>query len=129
MNYRACFLTELELCEAEASVDDGRWTTCTPLVYSSSVAGRILTVPAGFKTDLASVPRLPVVYLLCGGRANKPAVLHDWLYSSGTLPRDVCDAVFLEAMGVVGVPWVYRKLMYAGVRLGGASHYTVKTST
>ena len=119
----ARFLDELELCEADDDVDDGEWRLAKPLTYSSEVAGRVITVPAGFKTDLASVPRLPVVYWLCGGRANKPAVVHDFLYSTGILARDIADAVFLEAMGVVGVPFAYRRLMWAGVRLGGASHY------
>lgn len=117
------FLDELELCEADDNVDDGKWRLGKPLSYSSEVARRVITVPAGFETDLASVPRLPVVYWLCGGRANKPAVVHDFLYTKGALLRDVADAVFLEAMGVVGVPIVYRRLMWAGVRLGGASRY------
>ena len=119
----AKFLTELELCEADEDVDDNTWRLAMPLSYSSAVLGRVLTVPAGFRTDLASVPRLPVVYWLCGGRANKPAVVHDYLYSTGIVAREIADAVFLEAMGVVGVPLAYRRLMWAGVRLGGASHY------
>jgi len=122
-NVTARFLDELELCEADDNVDDGKWRLGKPLSYSSKVARRVITVPAGFETDLASVPRLPVVYWLCGGRANKPAVVHDFLYTKGILPRDVADAVFLEAMQAVGVPFIYRRLMWAGVRLGGASHY------
>ena len=119
----ARFLGDLELCEADENVDDGTWRLREPLSYSSVVANRVITVPAGFRTDLASVPRLPVVYWLCGGRANKPAVVHDFLYTEGFLAREIADAVFLEAMEVVGVPVVYRRLMWAGVRLGGASHY------
>jgi hypothetical protein len=118
------FGSELELREADDNVDDGAWIVCRPLVYQSVVAARSITVPAGYRTDLASVPRLPVVYWLCGGRANKPAVVHDYLYGTGLLPRAQADAVFLEAMQLVGVPRLYRWLMWAGVRLGGASHYT-----
>lgn len=117
------FMSELELREAEGNVDDGRWIVCTPLKYVSTVARKTFVVPQGFRTDLASVPRVPVAYWLCGGRANKPATLHDWLYSEGVVARAVADAVFLEAMEAVGVPWLYRFLMWAGVRLGGASHY------
>lgn len=122
----ARFLGELELREADENVDDGVWLLAMPLSYSSRVARRTITVPAGFKTDLASVPRLPFVYCLCGGRANKPAVVHDFLYTHGIVSRKAADAVFLEAMGVVGVPLVYRLLMWAGVRLGGASNYATK---
>ena len=117
------FTSELELREADDNIDDGKWLLCSPLRYVSTVARATFVVPAGFQTDLASVPRLPVVYWLCGGRANKPATLHDWLYSKGAIPRSVADAVFLEAMAVVRVPWLYRRLMWIGVRLGGASHY------
>lgn len=120
------FLTELELREADDNQDDGQWVVCEPLVYDSFVTGITFVVPAGFRTDLASVPRLPLVYWLCGGRANKPATLHDFLYSTGIVPRATADAVFREAMTVVGVPTVYRWLMWAGVRAGGASHYTAK---
>lgn len=119
----ARFLGDLELCEADENVDDGAWKLGKPLSYSSRVARRVITVPAGFRTDLASVPRLPVVYWLCGGRANKPAVVHDFLYTEGVVARRIADAVFLEAMSVVGVPIMYRTLMWVGVRLGGASHY------
>ena len=38
-----------------------------PLVYKSEVASTIFKVPAGFVTDLASVPRLPLAYLLLNG--------------------------------------------------------------
>ena len=117
------FLSDLDMREADRDVDNDRWRLCAPLIYESDVANRIITVPAEFETDLASVPRLPLVYWLCGGRANKPAVVHDFLYSKGIVPREIADAVFLEAMGVVGVPTVYRRLMWAGVRVGGASHY------
>jgi hypothetical protein len=122
-NVTARFLGDLELCEADEDVDDGTWRLSKPLPYLSGVANRVITVPAGFRTDLASVPRLPVVYWLCGGRANKPAVVHDFLYTEGLVVRKVADAVFLEAMQAVGVPLAYRLLMWAGVRLGGASHY------
>jgi hypothetical protein len=33
------------------------------------MAKRMITVPAGFQTDLASMPRLPVVYMLTGDTA------------------------------------------------------------
>jgi hypothetical protein len=117
------FRSELTLREADDNVDDGQWVVCVSLVFASLVAGMVITVPAGFRTDLASVPRLPLIYWLCGGRANKPATLHDYLYSTGLVPRAIADAIFLEAMAAVGVPRVYRLLMWAGVRVGGASHF------
>ncbi len=87
-------------------------------------SGRRITVPAGFETDFASVPvgfrwLVPLV-----GRHGKAAVLHDWLYASGYLPRRrMADAVFFEAMGVLGVrPW--RKwLVWLAVRVFGGRHW------
>ncbi len=107
-------------------VGDGRWVTLAPLTFRSVRVGTI-TVPAEFVTDLASVPRLPLVYLAAGGRANGPAVVHDWLYQHPLWEdRKLADQVFLEAMachqpelGHVAEPLWTRRLMYRGVRLGG----------
>jgi len=116
------FLTPLDMLDNEGAADE-KWVLLAPLVYESDVAGRVITVPAGFPTDLASVPRFPIVYSLCGNVARRAAVLHDYLYTSGRAPRGVADAVFLEASAVIGVAGWRRWLMCAGVRIGGASHY------
>jgi hypothetical protein len=104
--------------------DDGQWILRAPLIYQSDVARQTFTVPAGFQTDLASVPRIPLIYDLVGDTSRKAAVVHDWLYGAGLVPRDVADAVLREASQVTGVPGWRRWLMYLGVRIGGASHYT-----
>lgn len=110
----------LEIADNE---DDGKWIVHDPLIYQSDVAARIITVPAGFPTNLASVPRLPVVFLLTGSTSNEAAVVHDYLYSTGIVSREIADKVLEEASAVTGVPWWRRKLMYFGVRFGGSSHY------
>lgn len=84
---------------------------------------REIIVPEGFETDLASVPRVPVVYLAVGGRGHKAAVLHDWLYSTTMFTRKQCDQYFYHALRESGVNYFYAKAMYAGVRIGGASYY------
>jgi len=109
--------------ELANNTDDGQWILFDPLVYQSDVAKMTITVPAGFQTDLASVPRLPIVFLLTGDTSNEAAVVHDYLYSSGLLPRDVADAVLREASEITGVPAWRRWIMWAGVRVGGASHF------
>lgn len=91
--------------------------------YLSDVAKREIDVPAKYETDLASVPRWPIVFLMDGESAQEPAVIHDYLYSTGILPRAVADNVLLEAMKLTGVPWWRRYSIYWGVRIGGASHY------
>ena len=80
-----------------------------------------LTVPKGFTTDLASVPRLPGAYLVFNGKARRSAVLHDYLYSE-RYPRAWADSVFLSAMkNEVGA--IRRRMMYWAVRLGGGAYY------
>lgn len=115
--------------EIAGDQDDGKWILMAPLIYQSDVAARTVTVPAGFQTDLASVPRLPLVYLLAGDCARMAAVVHDFLYASHLVDRKMADAVLREASAVTGVPWWRRNLMWAGVRLGGGSHWDPAPAT
>lgn len=95
------------------------WTILQPLIYESDVAQRVFIVPEGFVTDFASVPRLPLAFLLTGDQAHEAAVIHDYIYAHKLLTRSQADAVFKEAMGVSGEPGWRAWLMWAGVRLGG----------
>lgn len=121
----SAFLTELEVVELVDDDRDGRslWRLDAPLVYQSDVAARTITVPAGFVTDFASVPRIPVAWYVAGGEGNKAAVVHDYLYTSHLVERPIADAVFEEALAATGQPWWRRKLMWAGVRLFGGTPY------
>lgn len=99
-----------------------RWLVGENLVYRSAVLGMQLTIPRGFVTDRASVPRLPMVFFLTGDRADAAATVHDWLYQSHIIgERRLADLVFLEA--AVLPPdhesnWM-ATLMYRGIRIGG----------
>lgn len=73
------------------------WELLEPLWYRSDRFGSII-VPPGFRTNYASVPRLPLVFLLAGDRSHKEAALHDWLYTVHSVSREQADAVFLEAL-------------------------------
>jgi Protein of unknown function (DUF1353) len=86
----------------------------------------VIVVKAGFKTDLASIPRALWNILPPVGKYDAAAVLHDCLYQLGGVPylygtitRAEADAVLLEAMGVLGVSRWQRWTIYAGVRAGG----------
>ena len=81
-----------------------------------------IQVPAGFETDFASIPRPLWNLLPPTGEYGKAAVIHDYLYRQTNVSRYLCDRVFLEAMGVLGVAWWKRTLMFLAVRLfGGAA--------
>jgi len=82
--------------------------------------------PPKFYTDLASVPRVPVFYVMWGARAHREAVLHDYLYRCDSVPvvsKSQADSCFLEAMKSTGKPFYVRWPMYWGVVLGGGHSY------
>jgi hypothetical protein len=89
--------------------------------YQSDVAGLIVVVPAGYVTDLASIPQF--MLWLFGEIAQEPAVPHDFVYSTGIVPRALGDAMLREACLLTGVPGWKAGLIYWGVRLFGGSHW------
>lgn len=99
------------------------WELTEPLKYVSPYYGRLIEVPTGFRTDFASVPRLPFCYLVAGNTAHEAATLHDFLYQVHIVSREMADHILLEAMGPTNVaPW-RRQIIFAGVRVGGLSSY------
>jgi hypothetical protein len=118
------FITDLDARKLarDASADKrGTRRLLAPLVYASDLLARHVTVPAGFITDYASVPRIPVAYLLTGGCAERAAVVHDWLYTTHEVDRATADNVFHEAIIAEGEPAWRAWLMWAGVRIGGGA--------
>lgn len=80
-----------------------------------------LWIEIGETTDLASVPKLPGVYLWFSDKGELAAVIHDKLYSN-KWPREWCDAVFYAALANT-VSDLDAYLMWAAVRVGGAAYY------
>lgn len=117
------FLTPLILSPEHISIDDQMWIVLEEFVYYSDVLGKEIHVPAGFKTDLASVPRIPIIFDLCGDTSQEAAVIHDWLYDQHLCTRAEADSVLREASEASGVPKWRRNLMWAGVRMFGGSHW------
>lgn len=119
------FLTNLDVVLLSDSANSGRgaWQLRNKLIYQSDVAALVFVVPTGFVTDFASVPRIPLAFDLVGDTAHAAAALHDWLYTTHLVPRGVADAVLQEAAKVSGVAPFKAWLMWAGVRMGGASHW------
>ena len=120
------FLSELDTHLLD---DDCIWELGAPLIYESDVLKQTVTVPKGFQTDFASVPRIPIVYMLWGDRAHREAVIHDYLYRIDSKPIvefGMANDVFLEAMGCRGKGLFVRKAMYWGVCMGGLSSYHKK---
>lgn len=102
------------------------FTLLYPLVYVTNVASiGTFIVPAGRKTDMASIPRILWNILPPIGKYDMAAVIHDELYSRAPVinnvqvTRAMADAILLEAMEVLHVRWDQRWAIYAGVRIGG----------
>ncbi len=79
----------------------------------------VITVPKGFQTDFASVPRLFWMIIPPDGKYTQAAVVHDFLYHKHLHSRYVSDRIFLEAMTVLEVPKWKRLVMYRAVRIFG----------
>lgn len=111
-------------------IDGERWEVAEDFTYRlGSPDGReFVHIGRGFVTDFASMP-LNIIFRSPGGKWDKPAVIHDCLYKTAYVSRDdgtqrvihqgEADRVFLEAMQVAGVNWLARRIIYAGVRVGG----------
>ena len=122
----AKFLSELDIKLKTDS--DTVYVLQFPLLYESDILG-LIDVPVGFETDFASVPRIPFIYAMWGGKAHREAVLHDYLYRSDSKPLATysqANGVFFEAMEVRGKKRVVRYPMWWGVVLGGWTSYHKK---
>jgi hypothetical protein len=103
---------------------NGKWQLLEELRYLSSLTNKAYTIEAGYCTDFASVPRLPIAYWLAGNTAHLASVVHDYLYENGIEPRYIADKIFAEIMDATPDFPTWRKdLMWMAVRVFGASHY------
>jgi hypothetical protein len=96
----------------------GEWVVLNTLRYDS-LAGRTYGIPAGFVTDLASIPAILRPLFNPNDAGRKAAVLHDSRYCIKSGPRKEADDLFLEALERCGVGYIKRYTMYWGVRSGG----------
>lgn len=84
-----------------------------------------LLIPAGFHTDLASIPRILWRLIAPYELSIEAALVHDWLYRHGgrhlhgTVDRLAADGIFREIMIAQGVPAWRCAVAYRGVRLFG----------
>lgn len=116
------FVTPLDVRRESPADSDRNFKLLAPLVYRSDLLG-LITVPLGFVTDFASVPRAPLIFWLCGDTSMEASVIHDYLYTIKTFTRASADAVLREASIASGVPRWRAWLMWAGVRCFGATHW------
>lgn len=129
------------------------WELLDDLYFYSASMGCWLMVPAGFRTNYASVPRLPFVYMWYGDRCFEEPALHDFAYTVHgiyvvdcsmvrgerfflrehaklvPLTRKQADDLFREALLLnPASPDGMDHTMHAGVRLGGGSSWEDETN-
>lgn len=92
----------------------------------------VITVPVGFVTDFASIPKALWNILPPTGGYDEAAVVHDYLYvTGGSVPawpdhiftKKEADKIFLYAMQDLQVPWYQRYVMYQAVRWFGRGSF------
>jgi len=116
--------SDLQLLLLPHGSKDVQWFQVTSPFIFSSAAGLHVEVPAGFRTDFASVPRACWSIAPPTGDHSRAAVIHDYLYSrAANCPRFLADAIFRHAMQVSGVALWKRWLMWFAVRLFGWTAY------
>jgi Protein of unknown function (DUF1353) len=76
-------------------------------------------LPAGFVTDLASIPHLLRNLMNVTGRSRDGAILHDALYTCQELPRSRADEALRLALIESGMSSAGARLYWLGVKIGG----------
>lgn len=134
---RGSFDSELSI----RSVGPITWSLLAPLIWTGT-RGDTFTVPVGFTTDFATVPRFLHWLVSPYGAYTRAAVLHDWLLvelaqwtdarkfadaANGHLVEPIAmaeppansrdtDGIFRRVMEDLGVPWSKRWAMWTAVR-------------
>lgn len=99
-----------------------KWVTDDATCWTDQ--GRFIYVPAGFETDLATIPNIFRPVWQTYGKHNRAVIVHDWFYKHrGKLPdgniftRQEADRIMFDIMKADGVSWFYRSSMWLAVRV------------
>ena len=132
----SCFLNNLVIRVFTAEETAARcsnvqlYELAQDLKYQSDVLGCVVTVPEGYITDFASIPRIvwnildpedPIILY--------PSVVHDYLYSNGgkipegTFSRLQADKLIREGMDLSGSSKWKRFVVFNSVRAFGTKHW------
>jgi hypothetical protein len=90
--------------------------------------GANVVVPAGFVTELASIPRMFWSAFPPDGPYAYAAVIHDYLYWEQPLQREEADRIFRLAMEDFKIARVTIDTLYGAVRSGGGTAWRSNAS-
>lgn len=107
--------------------DDHRyWILGGPLIVE--VDGVLHTVPEGFTTDGASIPK-PGQWLTGWDPWEPPqrwaAIVHDFLYCASGIAKKYADGAFRAVLIDEGANWYQHTVMYMAVKFFGSPAYHV----
>ena len=95
-------------------------------IWNDPILGEI-RVPAGFIFDGASIPKVAWTGLGLypfSSEVVKAGLVHDFLYTKKTLPREECDKVLRRILRYENdLSGVTISIIYGAVRIGGSSSY------
>jgi hypothetical protein len=111
-----------------SQVSDGIWMVERSFrFFMGEDIDNFVTVPKGFITDFASVPRILWPILPPSGQYAQAACVHDKLYQTHERSRAECDKIFFEGMKVLKVEKWKMVIMYWSVRLFGLTAWNYYT--
>ena len=102
-----------------ANPDGKTWYVHSRFGFYSDRLGRLVTIPAGFQTDGASVPRLFWNLIPPFGKYGQAATVHDYLYRWQRTTRRQADDAFLEGMWVCNTSRLTLFVIWFAVRMFG----------
>lgn len=95
--------------------DGEYWILLAPLRYRLGKTDLVITIPKGFVTDLASVPRAFWSIFPKTGKYMSAAILHDYLYAVQACTKPQADLVLKMEMELFGVPRAQSFSIYQAV--------------
>ena len=105
--------------------DSKFWITVEDMTYVIGSTTDRITVPKGFVTDFASIPKpLWSLGLSPYGQYSRAAVIHDYLYWTQGCTRAQSDRLLVIAMKESSVSSFDEFVVYEGVDKGGAVAWT-----
>lgn len=121
------FYTKLEVEKLSSKY----WKITSDLVYYSELLDKTITVPKGFVTDFASIPKIPFIYSFLSGIGYYASVIHDLLYRWHLVSRKKSDLILKEALyakfwelnQLTQLNKLKSHLIYYGVRIYGSFFY------
>jgi len=90
------------------------WELLTPLSYITN-SNKTIIVPIGFRTDLASIPRILWVFLPPDWKYTKAAIIHDYLLENSDLSTQQINRIFQDGMTDLNVNNQINWLMFNAV--------------